>query len=127
MTKPTREEIIEAHEALLELSGLAEELAVTEVEVRQAWKYHASILAALPPKPRSTMADVEWDDKRHFLAVVDVDHEVYKKAIMLQQNVCDDSIQCFALHQHRPVVCHFGPAFLTPTGERYTYTEVQDG
>ena len=125
MTKPTREEIIEAYESLDFLCVSLFNNPDTRLEKLAAAQ--TAIEKVLPPKPRSTMADVEWDDKRHFLAVVDVDHEVYKKAIMLQQNVYDDSIQCFALHPHRPVVCHFGPAFLTPTGERYTYTEVQDG
>lgn len=122
MTEPTRQQIANAHEALIELCGLAEDLAVTEAQARQAWKYHASIRAALPPKPRPTMEGVKWDNKKHFLAVVDVDHEEYKKAIMLKQNVDGDTIQCFALHPYKCAVCHFGPVLLTPTGERYTFT-----
>lgn len=119
MTNPTRQEIIDAHEALLELSGLAEELAVTEVEARQAWKYHAYILAALPPKPRPTMADVEWDNDKHYLA--EAEQENGGNVIMLWKfkmgytSVIGDGY-----------VASVESKYLTPTGKRYTLTEVQD-
>lgn len=122
MTKPTREQIEAAYFATEQLV-----LRATVVRESPAVKdYREMILKALPPMPRPTMEGVVWDDKKHFLAVVDVDHEEYKKAIMLKQNVYDDTIQCFALHPYKCVVCHFGPALLTPTGERYTFTGAQD-
>lgn len=122
MTSPTREQILAAHYATEQLVLLA-----TVVRESPAVKdYREMILKALPPKPRPTMEGVKWDNKKHFLAVVDVDHEEYKKAIMLKQNVDGDTIQCFALHPYKCAVCHFGPALLTPTGERYTLTEVQE-
>lgn len=129
MTNPTRQEINKAQLA----RQWAEQVQKSDAEYeRKGRRYSGDPMRAaaeyiLSQIPAPTMAEVEWDDKRHFLAVVDVDHEVYKKAIMLKQNVYDATIQCFALHPHKCVVCNFGPAFLTPTGERYTYTEAQDG
>ena len=57
-SKPTHEEIIAAHEAL---EKLCDRLPAT----RSAKE---SILRALPPKPQLTMAEVEWDDDKHYLA-----------------------------------------------------------
>ena len=124
MTTPTRQEIIEAHKALESL--LIAVSGGTSLGPFAITSMSYDIRAALPPKPRPTMEGVKWDNKKHFLAVVDVDHEEYKKAIMLKQNVDGDTIQCFALHPYKCAVCHFGPALLTPTGERYTLTEVQE-
>ncbi|MBU5654494.1 hypothetical protein KPA07_06155 [Corynebacterium aurimucosum] len=125
MTEPTREEIQAAYDALEELYYGACALNLHgSHDTEEEW--HSAILKVLPPKPRPTMEGVKWDNKKHFLAVVDVDHEEYKKAIMLKQNVDGDTIQCFALHPYRSAICHFGPALLTPTGERYTFTGAQD-
>lgn len=121
MANPTRKEIIDAHEALLELSDLAEELAVTEVEARQAWKYHASILKVLPPKPRPTMADVEWDDHKHYMAEAEVG-EI--KLIMLRPDLVG-WIRCFDPESSK-VMPAIEPEDVTPTGRRYTLTEVQE-
>lgn len=121
MTTPTRQEIIDAHEALLELSGLAEELAVTEVEARQAWKYHAYILAALPPKPQPTMADVEWDNDKHYMAEAEVG-EI--KLIMLQPDLIG-RIRCFDPESGK-VMPAIEPEDVTPTGRRYMLTEAHD-
>lgn len=124
MTTPTRQEIIDAHEALLELSGLAEELAVTEVETRQAWKYHAYILAALPPRPQPTMAEVEWDDEKHFLA--EAEHPDFGKVIMLGKSWVHEQIDILVNNDQGIGLQLEYPAGLTPTGRRYTLTEVQE-
>lgn len=118
MSNPTRQEIIDAHEALIELCRLAEELAVTEVQDRQAWKCHASIRAALPPKPQPTMAEVEWDDELHYLA--EAEHVDMGKVIMLWKTTSGRiSFIRSGLVWAEP------SATLTPTGRRYTLTEVQ--
>ena len=123
MSTPTRQEIIDAHEALLELSGLAEELAVTEVETRQAWKYHAYILAALPPLPRPTMAEVEWDDDKHFLA--EAEQSILGKVVMLGPNEDGFINFCFLSRRESKYDAAY-PSTLTPTGRRYTLTVVQE-
>lgn len=124
MTNPTRDQIIEAHEALLELSGLAEELAVTEVETRQAWKYHASILKALPPKPRPTMADVGWDNEKHRFA--EAEHPDYGEVIMLQRDLNTGRVRVLLNDYGEFHMPYALPQNLTPTGRRYTLTEVQE-
>lgn len=124
MSHPTRQEIIDAHEALLELSGLAEELAVTEVETRQAWKYHAYILAALPPLPRPTMAEVEWDDNKHYLA--EAEHPDFGKVIMLGHDPLSGLIRITRPKENGALWQTAEPGTLTPTGKRYTLTEVQE-
>lgn len=124
MSNPTRQEIIDAHEALLELSGLAEELAVTEVEVRQAWKYHAYILAALPPKPRPTMADVGWDNEKHRFA--EAEHPDYGEVIMLQRDLNTGRVRILLNDYGEFQMLYASPQNLTPTGGRYTLTEVQE-
>lgn len=123
MPNPTRQEILDAHEALIELCRLAEELAVTEVQDRQAWKYHASIRAALPPKPQPTMAEVEWDDEEHYLA--EAEYIDCGKVIMLYRDEDDGLIQCQIIGgKHSAFFAYSGN--LTPTGRRYTLTEVQE-
>lgn len=126
MPNPTRAQILNAHEALEELKNVALNAAdfCGDTEKYLAWK--SEIIAALPPKPQPTMAEVEWDNRKHFLAVVEVDHEKYKRAIMLKQDVPGEVIECFAIHPIKCVVGHFSPDMLTLTGKRYALTEVQE-
>ncbi|WP_445347770.1 hypothetical protein [Corynebacterium marquesiae] len=121
MSNPTRQEIIEAHDALDEMLH-----HILSSSGRWSSEARDQILKALPPKPRPTMAEVEWDNRKHFLAVVEVDHEKYKRAIMLKQDVPGEVIECFALHPNKCVVGYFSPDMLTLTGKRYTLTEVQE-
>ncbi|OFN33638.1 hypothetical protein [Corynebacterium sp. HMSC072A04] len=123
MSNPTRQEIIDAHEALIELCGLAEDLAVTEAQARQVWKYHSSIRAALPPKPQPTMAEVEWDDDLHYLA--EATHPVYETVLMLGPYM-DGTIKFLALNRADSKTVWGQPENLIPTGKRYTLTEVQE-
>lgn len=118
MSNPTRQEIIDAHEALIELCRLAEELAVTEVQDRQAWKCHASIRAALPPKPQPTMAEVEWDNDKHCLA--EAEFKGHGPSIMLWETT-SERISVI----NGGLVWAARPEELTPTGKRYTLTEVE--
>lgn len=124
MSNPTRQEIINAHEALIELCRLAEELAVTEVQDRQAWKYHASIRAALPPRPQPTMAEVEWDDDKHYLA--EVENRIWGRGVMLYLDGERDTILCQFQQEGEPYTLQCELDTLTPTGKRYTLTEVQE-
>lgn len=124
MTNPTRQQIANAHEALLELCRLAEELAVTEGQARQAWKYHAAILTALPPKPRPTMAEIEWDDELHYLA--EAENEGWGKVLMLGMDHESRGVTILVKTGNVVYLPCAKPQSLTPTGKRYTLTEVQD-
>ena len=113
MPNPTRQEIIDAHE---ELEKLCNRLPGTR-------RAKMTILAALPPKPRPTMAEVEWDDDKHYLA--EADHATTRKVIMLHPT-SDGKIECLNKWDGLYRIYWFTPAHLTPTGKRYTLTEVQE-
>lgn len=114
MTTPTRQEIIDAYKALEELYDWALEWAGPRAPSR-----YGAIRAALPPKPRPTMADVEWDDELHYLA--EAETEMGTKVIMLWETtmeritIINDGVMGYAR-----------PENLTPTGRRYTLTEAHD-
>lgn len=123
MTNPTRQEIISAHEALEDMHHIARKTTEKwdEEGITDFWK--SLILKALPPRPRPTMAEVEWDDDEHFLA--EAEQTKYGQAIMLG---LDETgfIEFFVprLRECRYDAAH--PDTLTPTGRRYTLTEVQE-
>ena len=112
MTNPTRQQIINAHEAL---EKVYERLPGTRYA-------KMAILAALPPKPQPTMAEVEWDDDKHYLAEAETESGV--KVVMLSQN--RDFIRCIQPPNAGDVVIGVPSEDLTPTGRRYTPTEVQE-
>ena len=122
MTQPTRQQILNAHEALEELKNVALSAAdfCGDTEKYLAWK--SEIIAALPPKPQPTMAEVEWDDDKHYLAEAETENGI--KVVMLSQN--DDFIRCIQPPNAGDVVIGLPQKDLTPTGRRYTPTEVQE-
>lgn len=114
MTNPTRKEIIEAYRELDMLLGHYDDRNPERVP-----ECRAIIEKALPPKPRPTMADVEWDDNVHYLA--EAEHAKWGKVVMIYLDSFG-TIRCavkgdlyFAARED-----------LTPTGRRCTLTEVQD-
>ncbi|QRP98964.1 hypothetical protein I6J72_05545 [Corynebacterium sp. FDAARGOS 1242] len=120
MTNPTRQEIINAHEALNSLLKLASGTSTASAIFN--WE---TVRAALPPKPRPTMADVEWDDDEHYLA--EAEQNMYGNVIML--GVDDDNMNMIAFLVPPEFGTGIDAAFrqtLTPTGRRYTLTEVQE-
>ena len=124
MTNPTRQQIINAHEALEELKNVALSAAdfCGDTENYLAWK--SEILAALPPLPQPTMAEVEWDDEKHYLA--EAEHPGWGKVIMLGMTPDSKVVRTLTKKDgafHFPIV---PPKSLTPTGRRYTLTEVQE-
>lgn len=123
MPNLTRQEIIAAHEALEELDDTARNLAKDQddKDLCELWKKR--ILAALPPRPQSTMDDVEWDDDKHCLAEAKLDGG--SKVIMLGEEP-DGTISIF---NPRPVEYRGGtviPNYLTPTGRKFTLTEANN-
>lgn len=122
MTDPTRQEIIDAHNALEDLKNVALSAAdfCGDTVLYTTWK--KQILAALPPKPQPTMAEIEWDDDKHYLAEAETESGV--KVVMLSQN--RDFIRCIQPPNAGDVVIGVPSEDLTPTGRRYTPTEVQE-
>lgn len=126
MTTPTRQEIINAHEALSEITYLADTyLSSISGRLDETRELRQTILAALPPKPRPTMAEVEWDDEKHRFA--EAEHPIWGRSIMIFQSVDTGNILIEFRENGERSLFYTPPASLTPTGKRYTLTEVQDG
>ena len=117
MTNPTRQEIIDAHDAL-------DTLCERVVESTPVYALRTYILAALPPKPQPTMAEVEWDDDEHCLR--EAEHPEYGKVIMLSHIDYCNQIAVLWSGSRRFIDLCVVPKDLTPTGKRYTLTEVQE-
>lgn len=123
MTTPTRQQIINAHNALKKLGHMAWNGSEDMYDKRLCALWKKQILAALPPRPQPTMAEVEWDDDKHYLA--EADHATTRKVIMLHPT-SDGKIECLNKWDGLYRIYWFTPAHLTPTGKRYTLTEVQE-
>lgn len=113
MPNPTRAQILNAHDAL-------EKLCARLPATRAAKE---SILKALPPRPQPTMAEIEWLDGVHYLA--EAEQEFYGNVIMLGL-VNDGFIRFFIPNSSEQHFTVANPKTLTPTGRRYTLTEVQE-
>nr|DAM58750.1 MAG TPA: hypothetical protein [Caudoviricetes sp.] len=112
MTQSTRQEILDAHE---ELEKLCNRLPGTR-------RAKMTILTALPPKPKPTMAEVEWDDDKHYLA--EAESHKLGKVVMLRKT---GGLIEFTMKPYTPQTKGaIWPEQLTPTGKHYTLTEVQD-
>lgn len=123
MPNPTRQQIIDAYTAVTTLARLAEEFTPVRVEEhKEINDLHLAVRAALPPKPQPTMAEIEWDDDKHYLAEAESESGV--KVVMLSQN--RDFIRCIQPPNAGDVVIGVPSEDLTPTGRRYTPTEVQE-
>lgn len=118
MTNPNRQQIIEAHDALKKLENAAwhggEDWHSTH------WKN--LILAALPPKPPETMADIEWEDGRHYLAEAETEDGI--KVVMISQH--GDFIRCTQPPNAGDIVIGLPREELTPTGRYYAPTQPQE-
>lgn len=117
MTNPTRQEIINAHEALTSLLKLA-----SNTSTAYAIFNEEIVRAALPPRPRPTMAEVEWDDDKHYLA--EAEESSLGTVLMLMKRK-DGFIEVNMKPYTFPLRACTLPENLTPTGKRYTLTEVE--
>ncbi|PZO98348.1 MAG: hypothetical protein DI609_10915 [Corynebacterium urealyticum] len=122
MTNPTRDQILAAHRALAHLCNAASDgLFISE---QAAHSIKDQVLDALPPKPQPTMAEVEWDDSKHYLA--EAEHPGWGKVIMLERSACPGFIRIALAKENEPTWQAVKENTLTPTGKRYTLTEVQE-
>ena len=116
MSTPTRDQIISAHEAL-------ETLCARVPKDTPVYVMKSLILSALPPKPQPTMAEIEWDDDKHYLA--EAEHPAYETVLMLGQD-SHGTIKFLVLNRADSQTVWCRSEELTPTGKRYTLTEVQE-
>lgn len=123
MNDHTRQDIINAYDALEELKNVALSTADFCGDTDKYLMWKNEILKVLPPKPQLTMADIEWDDAKHYLA--EAEHPDYGKVIMLGLNSYS-LIDFFAPKRYSSRFKDAPPEILTPTGKRYTLMEVQE-
>ncbi|MCG7247476.1 hypothetical protein MHK03_05995 [Corynebacterium simulans] len=120
MPNPTRQEIIEAQLA----RQWAEQVQQTDAEYeRKGRRYSGDPMRAaaayiLSHTPAPTMAEVEWDDDKHYLAEAETNGV---KVVMLAQH--GDVIRCIQPPNAGGIVVGLPRQELTPTGRRYTLTE----
>lgn len=118
MSTPTREDIIEAHKALTNLLKLASGTSTASAIFNEK-----IVRDALPPLPQPTMAEVEWDDDKHYLA--EAEHPTSGKVVMVFYTE-DTYIYVLVTDEDETYGYLASPSNLTPTGKRYTLTEVQE-
>lgn len=122
MTNPTRQEIIEAHDAL---NRIYQHLLYDKnADLRALNTAIEAIHRILPPKPRPTMAEVEWDDDKHYLA--EAEHADWGTMTMLKPMRTYPQIKCLSTKGGDYCIVYPSTEDLTPTGKRYTLTEVQE-
>ena len=124
MTNPTREQIEAAYYAVERLARLATIPELHPLDEGVVEDYRDMILNILPPKPQPTMAEVEWDDGLHFLAEAE---SISGLKLVMLHPITDVQILCLGRGDVRYWTYYCNPEDLTPTGRRYTLTEVQDG
>ena len=124
MPKPTRQEIIEAQLA----RQWAEQVQQTDAEYeRKGRRYSGDPMRAaaayiLSHTPAPTMAEVEWDDEKHRFG--EAEHPLWRTVIMLEPAE-GKMIEVFIPHLREFRYRIARRETLTPTGKRYTLTEVE--
>ncbi|OFP63518.1 hypothetical protein HMPREF2978_00620 [Corynebacterium sp. HMSC074C01] len=125
MTELNREQIEAAHYAVERLARLATKPGIVPLNEGIVEDYQEMILKALPPRPRPTMADVVWNDEEHFLAEAKIKNG---PLVAMIGEVRDQWIICIPIETDPSLLCKRTEfeGYLTPTGKRYTLTEVQE-
>lgn len=113
MSEPTRQEIIDAHNAL-------EQLCERLYGTRYA---KMSILKVIPPLPQPTMAEVVWDDDKYFLA--EAEHPEHGEVVMLVKDCFNGDIGfLFKDEDGFNDFLYTAPKNLTPTCNKYMLKEL---
>lgn len=116
MPNPTRQEIIDAQLAR-QWAEWSKSCEVSSPEIQAAANF---ILAHTTPP---TMAEVEWDDDKHYLA--EAEQNVHGQVIMLGLDA-DGLIEYFVPRFYAQRYDAARPDTITPTGRRFTLTEAQE-
>lgn len=124
MPNPTRQEIIDAHNALTHLINGGIACTYTRAAKEGVYECEKLIRKFLPPKPQPTMAEIAWDDELHYLA--EAEHANDYTVMMLKPMRLEPGIKCLVFHGGDFRIAYSDPKDLTPTGKRYALTEVQE-
>lgn len=121
MTNPTRQEKLAREWAEHYKDDFPQFMPGTHAaEIVEKAKAAAEYILAHTNPP--TMAEVEWDDDKHYLAEAET-HEL-GKVVMLRKT--GGLIEFTMKPYTRQTKGSIWPEKLTPTGKRYTLTEVQE-
>ena len=122
---PTRQEIIDAHQALETFAAHGYMSAMDRKDEDATRKREEAIRSFLPPIPRPTMDEVEWDDSKHYLA--EAEHASLGKVVMLSKIRKGGEIYCIRRGFEGKLLTLASPENLTPTGRRYVLYVLQEG
>ena len=117
MPNPTRQEITEAQLAR-QWAEWNKSCEVSSPEIQAAANF---ILAHTTPP---TMAEVEWDNDKHRFA--EAENPDHGEVIMLNVSQISGKVRIFFNQYGEFYLGYASPENLTPTGKRYTLTEVQE-
>lgn len=121
MTDLTRQEIIDAHQVVKDYIEHELDVAHNEADIKEALRRDELLLKFLPPLPRLTMAEVEWEDWEHYLA--EAEHSKYGNVIMVSKDRDTGEIYYLRWGSTGRLMVLAAPADLTPTGRRYVLQE----
>lgn len=114
MPDPTRQEIIDAQLAR-QWAEWNKSCEVSSPEIQAAANF---ILAHTTPP---TMADIDWDEGKHFLA--EAEHSEYGKVVMVSKTHDTEEIYYLRWGATGRLMALDSPDKLTPTGRRYVLQE----
>lgn len=114
MTNLTRQEIIDAQLAR-QWAEWNNSCEVSSPEIQAAANF---ILAHTTPP---TMAEIEWDDEKHYLA--EAEHPIVGTVIMLDNTTNNEGIKILFKDNYGFHFSYVYPERLTPTGRRYVLQE----
>ena len=128
-SKYTREAVITAYEALDRFTQLSftDDPATNRYREHEISQLKEKITQVLPPNPQPTMAEIEWNNNKHFLTIARVrsnSPENGSRYIMLHNGIYDDEIDiiyCVAEENPHGHVSRIHGEFLIPTGEKYEF------
>ena len=118
---PTRQEIIEAHQVVKDYIEHELDVAHNEADIKEALRRDELLLKFLPPLPRLTMAEIEWDEEEHFLT--EAEHPNWGKVVMLSKIRGGGEIYYIRRGFEGKLLTLASPEVLTPTGRRYVLQE----
>lgn len=111
---PTREEILEAHNALTSLLKLA-----SSTSTASAIFAEKIVRAALPPIPPVTLNDIFWDVNELLFAEVE-NIESGELGMLLAYDVRLEGERFMYVNHFDGKIHRYSPEMLTLTGEKYT-------
>ena len=126
MSKPSHREIKTAHASLRELHRLAKAtpmLFIRDFSFDKQNELLDDVLKVLPPIPKLTMAEVEWDEDEHFLA--EAEHPDYGLVIMLSEGNEPGVIHVMCREDKVDRVLQVSAECLTLTGRRFVLKDLR--